>query len=87
MITLPANCEFNYAPTLKNELGKELAQGGGIAVDMRSVERMSLACVQILIAAVIKARKTDRTVKIDSSETVHAIFEDLGVCEVLAPGQ
>lgn len=73
--------DFTYAAELKKELGKSLKSGKEIKADLGQVERASLACLQVLIAARKKAREDGFDIHFILSEALGRVLEDLGLTE------
>ena len=63
MSDFPDNLEFNYAGEMRKKLLALFSnEAPSIYVDLENVERASLACVQLLIAAKNKAIKEKRAI-------------------------
>jgi anti-anti-sigma regulatory factor len=68
------------AAPLKSALAKTLEGGGAIVIEAASVERMSTACVQVLLAYVEAASALNRPVAIRRPSVAFAnAFRDLGL--------
>ena len=77
----PVNLDYAYAPSLKKGIQKQFKGGSSVFLDLQNVERASLACIQILIAARNKARKEDVAFSVNLSEPLKNILKDMGLTD------
>ena len=77
------NLEFNYAKTMKKEVVALFDGAKSVVIDLKNVERASLSCIQILVAAKRKADKDGVQIAIHASEALEAMLEDLGLSQIL----
>ena len=57
--------------------------GGDVFLNLKNVERASLACVQILVAGKQRAEKENIEFVLDASEAFAEIVKDLGLDQIL----
>ena len=79
----PDRLDFSYASQMKKDVEELFAKGGAISFDLRNVERSSLACVQIIVAAYKEAARRDISLEIKSSDALKQMYKDLGLNEIL----
>lgn len=79
MQDIPSNLEFTYAPEFKKHITALCDNSGSIALDLQHVERASLACIQIILAAKKAADKDNKTMLIQPSESLMSIIKDMGL--------
>jgi chemotaxis protein CheX len=83
-LDLPRELDMRAAAPLKSALAKTLEGGGAVVIEAASVERMSTACVQIMLAYVTTARKLGRPIVIRRpSATFVDAFTVLGLARVV----
>ena len=76
--------DLRAAASLKDMLQQGLARGVPLTLDAGAVGRMSTACVQVLTAAVLEARKNAVTLALKKSSPVFdAAFVALGLADIL----
>ena len=76
--------DLRAAATLKEVMQKAMGGGLALSIDASAVSRMSTACVQVLTAAVIEARKNAATLVLKkSSSAFDAAFINLGLADIL----
>lgn len=78
------NLEYNYAEHFKKEIAGLFVPGNPILIDLKNVERASLSCVQILVAAARKAEKDGIKFVIEPSDAMSKILNDLGLENITA---
>lgn len=83
MSQFPSNLEFAYAGRLKKEISSLFSGSKAIVLDFRNVERASLACIQIVVAAHQKAQKEKLQFVIEASEKFTTILKQLGLDFIL----
>lgn len=79
MKTWPDTLDFTYAPEFKKEILAIVSKPDAITLNFENVERASLACIQVLIAAKNKAEKDSLDFKITLSPALEKIMQDLGL--------
>lgn len=83
-VSLGSALDMRHAARLKQALEQALAKGREIKVDAGPVERLSTACVQILIAATVAMEKAGIPFTLlHPSEAFIEAFNDLGLHPVL----
>lgn len=83
MAKFPDNLDYNYAVQLKKEILALLSKGGDIFLDLKNVERASLACVQILVAGKQRAKTENIEFRVEASEAFDSIIKNLGLEQIL----
>lgn len=83
MIETPSHCDFAYASVLKTEISSLFQKDKEVKINLSNTERMSLACVQVLIAACNKSKNESKELKIIQSDAVTKILEELGVSDMI----
>lgn len=84
VIHLPGTLDNGVAPALKDAFAEAMAAGGTVAVDAAAVERLSTACVQVLVAgarAVVAGGGA--FVLARPAEALINAFDDLGLFPVM----
>ena len=79
----PDDLNYNYAVQLKKEILSLFSSGGDIFLDLKNVERASLACVQVLTAGKQRADKDNIEFRLDPSDAFKGIAKDLGLDQIL----
>ena len=83
-LTLDPVLDLRAAASLKDMLQQGLARGVPLTLDAGAVARMSTACVQVLTAAILEARKNAVTLALKKSSPVFdAAFVALGLASIL----
>jgi len=86
-ILLPELCDAASAPALKETLARLLnSPGVGCTLAGTAVQRISTACVQLMLAADrALARRNGQGLRLrNSSEPLQAAFADLGLSDVVS---
>ncbi len=83
MSKFPSNLEFAYASRLKKDVSSLFTDSKAIVLDFKNVERASLACIQIIVAAHQKAEKEGLQFIIEASDRFGAILTQLGLGFIL----
>ena len=83
MSEFPVHLEFGYANELKGMLVKRLEFGEEIRLDFGDVQRASLACIQVLLAARAQAEKNQIGFVVEASDQFKNILQHLGLQEEL----
>ena len=79
MVQFPDKLEYNYADYFKKEIANLFVENDSICLDLKNIERASLSCIQVLIAAEHKAEKENVKFVIEPSDTLKKILNDLGL--------
>ncbi len=79
----PDNLDYNYAVQLKKDILTLLSKGGDVFLDLKNVERASLACIQILVAGKQRADAANIEFRLEVSEAFCSIVKDLGLEQIL----
>ncbi|MGH6855702.1 MAG: STAS domain-containing protein [Aestuariivirga sp.] len=83
-LTLDPVLDLRAAESLKDALLQGLGRQIPLLIDAGKVSRMSTACVQVLTAFMLEARRTGMALSLRNSSTVfNAAFTDLGLADVL----
>ena len=83
-LTLDPVLDLRAAAPLKDVLQKGMAGGLPLSLDAGAVSRMSTACVQVLTAAVLEARKSAAALTLKkSSPAFDSAFTNLGLAGIL----
>ena len=83
-LSLEPILDLRTAGPLKSLLQQGMDRGLPLALDASAVSRMSTACVQVLTALVLEARKsTTMLVLKKSSPVFDAAFVNLGLADIL----
>lgn len=83
MAQFPDNLDFAYASKMKTEVACLFSGAKSVAIDLTNVERASLACMQVLVAAHDKAKREDIQLVIDASESFTIMLQKLGLDYIL----
>ncbi len=84
-VELPSALDLRIAQALKSALLEALAKAKPLRIDAASVERMSTACIQILIAFAEAARQAGLSVAFHRpSASFMSAFDNLGLSPVTA---
>lgn len=84
-VHLGSTLDMRATDRLKQAFEKALVKGRQIKIDASSVERLSTACIQILIAATVAMTKAGIPFTLmRPSETFIESFNDLGLDSVLS---
>ena len=76
--------DLRAAAILKDILQQGMARGLDLSIDAGAVSRMSTACVQVLTAAVLEARKSAAALTLKkSSPAFDSAFINLGLAGIL----
>ena len=76
--------DLRAAANLKDILQQGMARGLTLSIDAGAVSRMSTACVQVLTAAVLEARKSAAALTLKkSSPAFDSAFTNLGLAGIL----
>jgi anti-anti-sigma regulatory factor len=87
ILRLPPVLDSGGAEGLRRGLQESLARSGGVAVQGGDVERVSTACLQVLVAAARTARSRGQTFRLEAaSSCLHTALEELGLSAVIAGG-
>jgi anti-anti-sigma regulatory factor len=83
-LCLPPSLDLTRADALRSELLACLARGGPLQIDGSAVDRVSTACVQLLVAASVSVRERGGIFELAMPSAVlrHAI-RDLGLAPCL----
>ena len=83
-LTLDPVLDLRAAATLKDILQQAMGRGLPLSIDAGTVSRMSTACVQVLTAGVLEARKGATALVLrKSSPAFDAAFVNLGLADIL----
>lgn len=79
----PDNLEYNYAAQMKKKVQAQFSSGSAVFINLKNVERTSLSCVQVLVAASKKASRENLGFVIAASDALAIVFRDLGLEQIL----
>lgn len=84
VLRLPGTLDNGVAPALKAAFQEALAAEGPVVVDAAAVERLSTACIQVLIAGGRAVTAAGREfVVARPAEALIGAFDDLGLFSVM----
>ncbi len=80
-IEIPLHADLAYASELKKDIETLLVNNakGSIEIDMSETERISLACIQVLIAARKKTAPGGRGFVFSASPAIETVLQELGL--------
>ena len=83
-LLLAASLELTHADALRGDLQHALAHDGALVIDGSGVERVSTACIQLLVAAAAGARVRGLAFQLAAtSVALTEAIRDLGLCRAL----
>jgi anti-anti-sigma regulatory factor len=81
---LPASLDLTAADRLHGQLQDRLGRGEALLIEGGDVERVSTACVQVLVAAAASAREAGLAFRLaPASDILRHAVSDLGLAGVL----
>lgn len=84
VLTLPGTLDNGVAPDLKAAFSQAVATGGTVVVDASAVERLSTACIQVLIAGSRAVTAAGGAfVLARPAEPLVGTFDDMGLFPVM----